>query len=172
MQKTDPADGFDDLPRHFARFIRRLAGSDDPGLYLAAALTSSHQQAGHVCIDLAEIAGTPSPTGDADRPALEEWLSLLARSPVVGSPGAETPLILDGSRLYLYRYWQYQHRLARRLRDMMARSSDLPDTAEVKNRLDQLFPGGSGNGIDWQKVAALTALQKPFCVISGGPGTG
>ena len=34
------------------------------------------------------------------------------------------------------------------------------------------FPVTGGGGADWQQVAAVAALRKRFCVISGGPGTG
>lgn len=27
-------------------------------------------------------------------------------------------------------------------------------------------------GVNWQKVAVATALKQPFCLITGGPGTG
>ncbi len=38
--------------------------------------------------------------------------------------------------------------------------------------MQRLFPAPASNGIDWQKVAALTATLNKFCLISGGPGTG
>src|SRR4030095_6809321 len=38
--------------------------------------------------------------------------------------------------------------------------------------LKRYFPKVSPREIDWQKFAVFTALTRPFCVISGGPGTG
>ncbi len=38
--------------------------------------------------------------------------------------------------------------------------------------MDRLFPPGGQAGPDWQKAAALIGALKPFCVITGGPGTG
>lgn len=162
----------EDLPHHFARFICRLSGMENPALYLAAALVSSHQQEGHVCIDLAALAGALSPFGNGDCPDLEDWLNSLEKSSAVGKPGAETPLILNESRLYLHRYWQYQQGLATRLGDRMRRAPEIPDTVEMRDRLERLFPEPPEGDTDWQKKAALTALRKLFCVISGGPGTG
>lgn len=169
---TGPDIGPEDLPHHFARFIGRLSSTEDPAIHLAAALVSNRQQEGHVCIDLAEVAGTPSPFDDGDCPPLNDWLRRLKKSPAVGPPGAETPLILESSRLYLYRYWHYQQRLAEQLRHRMQQLAMVPDTTKIEDRLRVLFPESPRDDTDWQKVAAMTALTKPFCVISGGPGTG
>jgi exodeoxyribonuclease V alpha subunit len=38
--------------------------------------------------------------------------------------------------------------------------------------LARIFPALEEGGIDWQKVSALAAARRKFCVITGGPGTG
>ncbi|MDD2336757.1 MAG: exodeoxyribonuclease V subunit alpha, partial [Geobacteraceae bacterium] len=38
--------------------------------------------------------------------------------------------------------------------------------------ISRLFRDSTGNGPDWQKIAAASALWSRLCVISGGPGTG
>ena len=47
---------------------------------------------------------------------------------------------------------------------------NLGSKEDLKAQLDKLIP--PHNCIDWQKVAAATALTRNFSVISGGPGTG
>jgi exodeoxyribonuclease V alpha subunit len=93
---------------------------------------------------------------------------------VVGRPGEFRPLILDHrGRLYLYRYWDYEQRLAQ---DLLSRVNDDPtevDEERLRAELTRFFPQGTGRDLtDWQKVAATVAVLKRFCVISGGPGTG
>jgi len=101
--------------RHFALLMGELGGGD-PGLMLAAALLTKATGEGHVCLPLAPIAGQrPFPEGNLDltAPSLSRWRAILSASPVVGGPGAFTPLILDSAgRLYLGRYWHYENDLA------------------------------------------------------------
>ena len=47
---------FSPLDIHFARFMTKLAGGDQPELFLAAALLSRHVAEGHVCLDLNTFA--------------------------------------------------------------------------------------------------------------------
>jgi exodeoxyribonuclease V alpha subunit len=97
----------------------------------------------------------------------------LAKSPLVGGPGESRPLILEADRLYLHRYWQYEERLARRFRDLIAQPAEAVDTGIF-------LPGGglfdygwiAPGETNWQAVAAATALRHRLTVISGGPGTG
>ena len=75
-------------------------------------------------------------------------------------------------RLYLYRYWKYERDLARVILEKAAALSEDLDRELLEQGLGRLFPAAGGDGPDWQQVAALAALRKKFCVISGGPGTG
>ncbi|MBF0550914.1 MAG: AAA family ATPase, partial [Deltaproteobacteria bacterium] len=96
----------------------------------------------------------------------------LANSRLVGHPGEYKPLILDQTgRLYLYRYWEYQNKLAGALRTRLEESPVLPEANALRDGLARLFPA-QGSEVDYQKVAAFAAVSKSFCVVSGGPGTG
>jgi len=137
---------------------------------------------------------------EAERwPAIDDWRSQLSASSLVGDGSRPTPLVLDAAdRLYLGRYWQYQEQLAA---EITARAADSEsevelDEAILRDGLERLFgplpevtettaAAGAGPGeqvglfdacgadaIDWQRVAAILALRRRFCVISGGPGTG
>jgi exodeoxyribonuclease V alpha subunit len=164
------------IDAHFARLMARLAGSDDPALFLAAALVSHTTSEGNVCLDIPATAGQPLGNGEVSThmvaPRRFQWIRTLQNSSVVGTPGDIKPLILaDQERLYLYRYWEYETRLVQDLQFRTRADSLLLNQKALKKSLQHLFPDAT-DGNDWQKVAAFAAARKTFCVISGGPGTG
>lgn len=179
------------LSNAFARFIASL-GSAPPPLVLAAAVLSELEGHGHSCIQLADLAD-PGPglaplLGWSD----EQWraLSALAAPLPKGVKGWQTllagceqvwdresfdydqPLVLDGERLYLRRYWRDETQVARAVRERA--EAALPvDVAAVRGWLDTLFPPQSGSQApDWQKLACAIALRGAVAIITGGPGTG
>jgi exodeoxyribonuclease V alpha subunit len=166
---------FSPLDVHFAGLLTRLNGEDLPELTLAAALVSRSTRQGHICINLRDLGEAP-PEEDIEglpRPDVSHWCEKLLASSVVGRPREYKPLVLDQeSRLYLYRYWEYQQKLATSL---TARMDSPPATVPgdaLREQLERLFPPHQTGGPDWQKAAAFAAIRKTFCVISGGPGTG
>ncbi len=169
---------FSDIDRHFARLMQQLSGSQSGEIMAASALVSRYTRQGHICIDLNAYAGRSLPEGDLSSPALtcpplQEWRSILAASPVVGSPGEYKPMILDAeSRLYLWRYWNYEWQLARALLGM-GRQETPCDISSIRESMPRFFPGPEDRGrVDWQKVAVLVALKGCLSIITGGPGTG
>lgn len=169
------------INRYFADFMLKLSGSDHPGFYLACGLLSHRVEQGDVCLDLAAYADGVSFLSPDDQPLtiqfpdIEAWVAALQANPVVGEPGDRKPLILDAApenpRLYLYRSWQYEHRLADYIREARSRpvsGNEIPISAD---EIGRLFPE-SGSGAGSQASAAETALASRFCVITGGPGTG
>ncbi|MDO8785597.1 MAG: exodeoxyribonuclease V subunit alpha, partial [Syntrophales bacterium] len=173
---------------HFARLMTELAGRNSPELFLTAALVSRNTREGHICLDLSSFEGRPLTAGELEGyppmcPPLSQWLRLLEASGVVGKPGDYRPLILDGgSRLYLYRYWDYEKKLADFIRERTGNGNGEPqifsdeagiDPAILKDGLDRLFPSPPiGETTDWQRLAAVISLYNRFSVISGSPGTG
>ncbi|TVP69634.1 MAG: exodeoxyribonuclease V subunit alpha [Nitriliruptor sp.] len=172
-----------------AERLGRIGGEDQPQVLLAAALALRGPRYGHVCVELdriaAHVAVEPQPRGrqgtDAGPqevaslpwPATEEWREVLSASPLVRSvSGAATPLVLDGTRLYLDRYWQYEQRLAAALEARAVAWEDGPaaPAASVVAWLDELF--GPARDLDRQRLAAAVALTRRLTVIAGGPGTG
>jgi exodeoxyribonuclease V alpha subunit len=174
LDKLTSAGAISSLDIHFARFLERLNGVRSSGLVLAAALVSAHVRQGHICIGLKNIGGK-SMEGAAQLgplPGPGAWCAELAKTKVVGRPGEYKPLVLDDAgRLYLYRYWEYQRKLADNLRARIGETAALPSPGALKDQLDRLFPP-AGTEVDWQKIAAFAGASKKFCVISGGPGTG
>lgn len=163
---------------HFAQFVTRYCRDNDPDIFLAAALVSRATQNGDICLDLNDIAGTlvleKVKFQDAlVCPQINLWLRKLATCPAIGSPGEKRPLILDAHhRLYLFRYWEYEKKLAdlilKRVNDQ---SIDL-DISRLIQSLKTHFPNENDGSINWQKIAALTAVLNNISVITGGPGTG
>ena len=185
-KKMDPRDMnrlvneglFSELDKHFASLMIGLSGGKSLEIFLASALLSRATSEGHVCLDLASMEGRPLMDETPDSvpfvcPGLSEWRESLESSPVVGRPGDYKPLVLDDrSRLYLYRYWDYEKTLADDLRSRAAGEFDASLVPFLGHGLERLFgPAGDGK-TDWQEVATFTALVKRLCVISGGPGTG
>lgn len=162
--------------RNFAAFIlREVGGAPPPWLELAVSLASNAVGTGNICLNLADIAGMDILVDGSDHrvPELGELQEQLTGTTVVGAPGEFKPLVLDGkARLYLYRYWKYERDLVRII--LMKAKTPGIDLAEdiLSSGIKRLFPGNFIDGTDWQKIAALAAVQNRFCVISGGPGTG
>lgn len=170
---------FSDLDRHFAEFIEVQAGEELPLLALAAALTSRTRTEGHICLDLQALADSPFPEKPVDElkpvllPGLAAWVKELKSSPVVGSPGQFSPLVIDAQhRLYLHRYWEYEQTLAAEILKRSNFARDETSDQALGQKLRALFPTDSSCSINLQCVAAFAAASGKFCVISGGPGTG
>ncbi|WP_280549918.1 exodeoxyribonuclease V subunit alpha [Halomonas sp. 11-S5] len=114
------------LDRAFAAFLAREVPDASAPLLLAAALASHQLGRGHVCLDLELTLAEPDlalslpPEGDSledppPRPsqllgelALADWQQALTHPLVVGHGPGNTPLVLDGTRLYLRRYWHHE----------------------------------------------------------------
>ena len=174
---------FSEIDFHFARLITRLSGEEIPEVFLAAALVSHATGEGNACLDLLTAptdlwdygctADTEGQEASHEPIRFEKLLNKLYSSSVVGRPGAYRPLILDDrSRLYLYRYWEYEKILTDKLISRASMEDEQIDAILFKDSLSRLFPETEEGETDRQKVAAFISVTKKFCVISGGPGTG
>ncbi len=166
-----------ELDLYFARFLLERASQPSKGLALAAALACRAAAEGHVCLDLKSVANqiiqSDEVTGKEPIPPLDLCRESLRRSGVVGHPGDYQPLILDGAdRLYLHRYWDYEQRLAKDLLSRAQPWSGAVDRTRLAADISRLFPPLDRTEVDWQKLAAATAVLRHLSVISGGPGTG
>lgn len=162
--------GFSELACQFAGFISRQQTPDNPLVSLTAGLLSEAVSDGHVCLNVADQQSWPAEIMQ-QLPDTSSWQQQLIDSAVVGQPGEFTPLIItvDG-RLYLNRYWQDEQQVATAIRQRAKAVKPASDNIV----LQEFFAGWQQSvaGIDWQKVAVLSALSQQFTVISGGPGTG
>jgi len=139
------------------------------GLSLAS-LAVGH---GHTCLRLDEHATRPHEGNPLM--AADEFLDGIGDNALVMRPGDErtAPLVVDGARLYLHRYWDYERRLAERLREMLSAPPVAVDTQPLGPDGSLLSWEWTGAGqINWQAVGAFVAQRHRLAVISGGPGTG
>ncbi|MBN8239901.1 exodeoxyribonuclease V subunit alpha [Marinobacter hydrocarbonoclasticus] len=173
-----------------------------PLVLLLAALTSHQVGRGHVCIDLATLlddAGQtlalppeePANTGLSEsevanlqgrypqellsRVQLTDCLAALQGSLAVSDGSVPAPLVLNGTRLYLRRFWRYEQRIAEGIQQRLALLSPLADPQSAASQtlstaLSKLFR--STEPVDYQKLACALAARNRFAVITGGPGTG
>ncbi len=164
------------LDYHFAQFIEKVSGEENPELALAAALLSHYREKGNTCLDLSMLAGKPFHNEEEEEvypyPDLSHWMEKIKNCPAVGHSEDFVPIITDNTRLYLHRYWHYEKSLAESIRERVQSGMEDVDFAILKNSLSRMFPEKERQKTDWQKVAAFTAVTRNFCVISGGPGTG
>lgn len=144
---------------HFARFL----SAGNPQAEQAAALAALAAASGHVCADLDLETGW-GPWAFMDAEARSSWRLRLSSLAIIGGADDWSPLVWDGRRLYLRRYYDYECRVAA---DLRARSRlTAPVNASVTGRLGEIFPDPG------QRAAARIALTQRLALISGGPGTG
>ena len=189
-----------------ARFLAERDGDAAPGLLWLAALLSRQLADGHLCLDLEAL---PALADEQDWPsgwrpllrAITENPAALSSSPLVadgrsGHPVA-APLVLDGTRLYLRRYWNHERQVAAAIRARLAQPQAVPE--QLADELARLFPTPRATDVgahpvrdgscdesdsrtgcaptgsstpDWPKIACALAARGAFTVITGGPGTG
>lgn len=175
----------------FARFVASLADGRPapPALVLAASVLSELEGQGHSCLLLADLAAGPAAllgweeeqwkllaraAGPLPKTA-HAWARELAGCQQVWDVSAfdyDQPLVLDGDRLYLRRYWRDEMQVAQAVRARATRRREV-DTGVVRAWLDTLFAARPGaDGPDWQKLACAIALRGAMAIITGGPGTG
>ncbi len=181
---------------HVADAIARAAGGLDDAVLLGAALAARAPLHGHVCVVLHDVAtsvvtddvGTVGNTGVDARSLLswpdpEGWAEALRASPAVASPAVAwpgaapdhriRPLVWDGTRLYLERYWRYEEQVAADLRRRAAAGGGIAEGSHaLAALLDALFGPVRPDEPDHQRTAAERALTRRLAVVAGGPGTG
>jgi exodeoxyribonuclease V alpha subunit len=142
----------------FARFLSQRATLDTVGkkaLETLLATLSQQQHQGHNCIEISAANKT-----------------VLLGSGLAAEYPANTsqtfPLVIEQNRLYLHRYWSYEDRLAKQIKQLSQISNPIEN---LDSLLDRHF-GANNAETDWQREAAKIAAQQAFCTITGGPGTG
>ena len=179
------------LDRAFAHFLLDQEPDGNGLLLWAGALASYQLEQGEVCLDLARLSQHPETTlaiadDETWQPetqelrteltglksyTLEHWKKELLSSSLVGLGTGNTPLVLEGNRLYLRRYWQYRLTLTTAIRQRLQPIREsLPEA--LQQQISVLFASKSPGQPDWQKIACVLALRTRFTLITGGPGTG
>lgn len=152
-----------DVHRQFAQYFKKP--NLEPYLYLLSKRLSE----GHICIDL-ESTTTEDWEDAGYNPPRE---NALKDSYFVSDGTKRTPLVLWNRNLYLQRYYDYEKSVFERIKFFTAHQED----GTIKNKLiaqkayvQHLFSNTSE--IDWQMIAAISAVLNRFTIITGGPGTG
>ena len=187
---------FRPLDVQLAGLADRMIGGAEASLLFAVALASRAVGEGNACADLAEWAGLSLAEQAATRrsfgwneaeaasaaidavaatlPAWETWREVLTAPgarPVIGGADERTLLVLNKSRLYLRRYWDYERRTETHLTELAQarRSEVLPES-----RLAAYFPDDAAytESVRQQREAARIAANRRLAILSGGPGTG
>jgi exodeoxyribonuclease V alpha subunit len=144
---------------HVAQRLTALASEPDETVALAVALVVRALRNGSVCVDLRSIEQQVGVDG-LTWPDVDEWLAAVRASPLASASPA---LHLDGSLLYLDRYWLEEQQVCR---DVLRMAS--AKRQQVSSDIDRLFP----EGFEEQRTAAKLALSQGLTVLTGGPGTG
>ncbi len=161
LPAADSAD-FVPLDAAFGQLLRHLEPDIAAEVLLAAERLLPALRQGHSCLDLRSVARRDG------APRLEDWLSRLHASTVVGGPGQTRPLILEGHHLYLYRYWRYEVQVANHL-SLLANQTCPLDLQAARQAVNALLPPHLNQE---QRLAAVLPLLSPITLITGGPGTG
>ncbi len=170
---------------HVASRLGAILGEEREQVLLAAAFAVRAVRRGSICVDLATVAelaverAEPLPdtgdTGDTDGgadlvdllpwPDLAPWLDEVASSRLV----SEEAFRLEGSSLYLDRYWREEGQVCVDLVARMRRPAPEIDQAALLAGVARVFPD---EGYDEQRVAVLSGAAQWTTILTGGPGTG
>jgi len=165
----------------FTQWLAKKLPESDPAQLLLNAIVSRDLTHGHVCIELSSLesrlASWPSHIDVKARQILSGFdLSLqpqlghsLIDNMLIGDGSVITPLVLDQQRLYFYRYWQYECKVANWLMASTI-TTDNQTNSHLKQQLDRFF--NNSEQPDWQRIAAAVTTRNNITIISGGPGTG
>lgn len=154
---------------HVAVRFGALLGETRDDVLLAAALTVRAVRHGSVCLDLLTVH--ESPIEDLDDgvvlawPDPRDWLAAVSDSALV----EQQVLRVEGSQLYLDRYWREEHQVCD---DLLARLGSAPEPVDdllLRTALDRVL--GDPTFAE-QRAVVESAVHRSTTVLTGGPGTG
>lgn len=158
---------FSSMDIQFAKFL--LAEFHDDSYAIAGLLVSYELSKGNVCLDF------DLPNDVINASALSELYDQLLTLKNNHGVMANGPMVLEGKKLYLEKYYHYEQQLAENIK---SRLSSMPWSSELMDKTKASFiklfnlNAGGNQELDWQAIAAYTSAISQFSVISGGPGTG
>ncbi len=160
-----------------ASLLRLRSDTEEP-VALAAALASRALAFGHSVLPLSRIpellAEIAPERASPPLPGIAGWSAALHASPYVAVDGdaAGTVMTLEGERIALRRYRDYEVRLANALRGLSGPVTPAPSLDDLRADMAMLFPNIADGDIDRQAVAAAVAQWHRVMLLTGGPGTG
>lgn len=153
---------------HTASRLGAITEEIHEDVLLATALTVRATRAGAVCVDLAQVAEGSRDTETDDVLAWPEpsaWVDAVAGSVLV----REKVLRLEGSTVYLDRYWREEQQVCDDVVALVRRTPPALDEELLATGLARVFPDA---GYDEQRAAVRAAAGRWLTVLTGGPGTG
>lgn len=151
---------------HVATRLADVVGETSDDVRLAVALAVRAVRQGSVCLDLAHAAEIPLDDDVIlDWPEPAGWIDAVAVSPLVG----EEILRLEGSRLYLDRYWREERAVCDDVLGRLEHEAPVADADALSAGLVRLF--GEPTYAE-QRAVAESAVRRWTSVLTGGPGTG
>ncbi len=155
---------------HVATRTGVMVGESDELVRLAAALAVRAVRLGSVCVDLATVSDTAVESLDEPVelpwPEPDGWIAAVAASGLV----EHEVLRLEGSVLYLDRYWREERQVCADLLERLDSPRQLVDDSWLAAALDRVFAGDAD--FTEQRLAVDSALRGSTTVLTGGPGTG
>ncbi|MEC9491173.1 exodeoxyribonuclease V subunit alpha [Flexistipes sp.] len=157
-----------DADYYFARhlFLDKIKScqSELPSL---AALVSSLNREGHICVDfenLHRLEKVPDIFRTNDIKNIVE-----KNNQYIGAPGEFKPFIYDGKRIYLHKYFEYENFVASNLSERSRIHYGIDERCADAFAKDQCKANGE---LNLQNLAVFMGLRNNLSFISGGPGTG
>lgn len=148
---------------------------------------------GHICLDIENynhlIFGKEESELLEMNPFLKQGDSFrideIIEDPIITSSlDVICPLVINEGKVYLHRYFEYESEIIQQIANFIEQESATMDLSEniLSRQTDlirTLFESSddtdnlsSAESVNWQLVAALTAIIKKLSIITGGPGTG
>lgn len=152
LQQLSEQDKIRQIDYQFAHFIYQQASVQQDELALLAGMLSIELGKGNICLPLFDGNGAKMPwegallLADIELGSLSQqvraidWLALIQSSALVGNADQSMPIIFDGTRLYMQRYWHYESVLTDRFTALSQTVSlTAHDIQTLTQLLDQLF---------------------------------
>lgn len=138
--------------------LARLARAEANAVREAATRLADERALGHTGLRIDRLGGSG-------------WDQRLRASGLTGDGSGNEPLVLRHGLLRFARDARAEATIAARLRAVLAEPGDEHGADILRPRVAALFPGAATE-VNWQAIAAASALRRKVCVIAGGPGTG
>lgn len=140
---------------------------DTREVQVISAIISANTRAGHICTGV--NGGILDEYAELKNIFNKSTLERIAlnNTKYIGDPGEFKPIIFDGTKFYLHRYYEYETFIINNVltRSLMFKSRD-------KIALHIPEKEQNSNEINYQDVAIFMGLRNNISFITGGPGTG
>ncbi len=174
VKNENQVENYEPLDLQLSRLLCDISGNSSTWLAELFAHLSYRTRNGDICLILVVEKSITIPEIDPELPMVRlssENLTIVQTLNIVGSNrDSFKPVIIDGKRLYLKRYYNYEYDLLRIINEKT--ENLLPDIENslFQETLQNLFPANTTD--DYQKLSAALSSRRRFFVITGGPGTG